>query len=359
MTTRARSTHRTTGDPLKAQRSALLQLKSEYGLTDKQLARVAHIDTGTVQCLRAGWARAKTKRERVLVEMEGAYVRDLVAQQEAIKLLLRHNIRRSDLAYACDATLEALRFWEGGRAQVIRRADGVRRDRLFETVKRAKRIIRDRPNIDFSNPKNAALLKMVLGKSRPEQRPTGRISKEKTLQLQMRMRKAGFWPPRIRAAKLGRLISEGGISKSEWMRRMRVSRRLFYDLLNPAKETVVTPDVIKFLAKEYRKLESAKITFSLSERFLKAMTTLLGKERIETGFRTGAPELPDVLRKLQSAMNWKSERNVRRYLPPYTKVWWKERNLLVKTVEKFERAAKRLGNILPERAAADGEESHS
>jgi DNA-binding transcriptional regulator YiaG len=327
-----------------AQKAALQKLKTA-GLTDEQLARVARTKAARVRALRQGTARAVSPRERLLVEQEARYVRDLVEQQEAIAFLLERNMRRTHLAHAVGITTEGLRYWEGGRETIIKRADGPRRARLMAIHARARREVGRRPDTDFGAEEAGAVLRRVLRDVRPARHSTGRMSAEAVAAAREKMRAVGLWPPRARAAKLKTLLSEGGLPKVEWMRRLRVSRDLFYFMLDPRKPVVMTEDVIELVADELRRLASGTGGYSLKERFLKAMTILFGKRHMREGFKSGAPELPAVLGRLQEAMGWESERNARRYLPPFDEDWWRDRRLPVETVEKLEAVAARLGRI--------------
>lgn len=326
-----------------AQRAALRKLKTK-GLQDEQLAVVARTTAARVRRLREGTARASGPRERLLVVFDVAYVCDLVEQQEAIAFLTAHKMPRSDLAYACGITPEGLRYWEGGRADVIKRADGRRRERLLAIARRARQAIERQPTLDFSAPKAKGARARVLGDVRPPRHASGRLSKAKIAEAQAQMRRAGLWPAAVRARKLKKLLAASGLPKVEWMRRLRVSRTVFYDFLDATKPTLMSPDVVAVVQSELRRLEEGKGAYSLRARFLTAMTVLFGPQVIVQGFPARAQA--EAVGRLRRAVGWKSERNAYRYLPPYDERWWRERRLPIATVEKLEAVATQVGCII-------------
>lgn len=337
--------------PLQA-RAAVLALRAE-GLSEEQIARVAHTSTERAGAFASGTARPRTPRERVLIEFPPSYIKDLVEQQEALSLLFAHGFSRSDVMEAVDTTFEALKYWEG-RETRIKRASGPRRQVLLAAASRLRTVLESKPDLNIKAlTADAArtMRKRILKIERSTANAQTPIEPREAVQYIAKMERAGLWPAAPRVATLTTLIDEteqhtGHSSKSYWSKRFQITRFRLNRLLNPKLDVVLAPDLVEKIsaAVKERKRTQTKSGLTARDRFMTAMKTLVGPTHFSKGFTTGHPDRALILQVLSKALGW-SERNVRRHLPPYSPGWWEQRQVSLETVRKLEQLAAKSGRL--------------
>lgn len=299
------------------------------GLTEAQLAAFAAATPERIKNIRARRNVRLTPRERQLVAAAAEHVRAVVEQQEGILFLLEFGLRRTDIAMVTGAHLPTVNYWFRRRDKITL-AGGEHAEKLKGLVARAREAAAGGESIE-----DRAVLRKVLGVARAPRRVTGRRPEEEVRRLQEKMREGGLWPPKVRAKVLASLSERGAVTRREVMKRLRVGRDLFYSLLDPADDAVMSEEMI---ARAAKMLEEP----SWEERFRAAMTTILGPERMAQGFKPADPDKLKLIARLEKATGF-TGRHLRRLLPPYTAKWKKKRSIGLETIETLERVARRMG----------------
>lgn len=325
--------------PAKGGAQAALASYHRAGLSDEQLARAADTEADRVGAIRKGAGGRVPARVEHLVRAGLEQVRRIVEQQEAIDYLTEVGIKRLDLTHAVGATPNALTMWDRGNETRVNVIGGDRRARLLGIAGRARAEVERGRSLE-----DEKVLRRVLGVERPAARPAGMRSGEESVRLQGEMRRRGYWPPKKRAAKLAELVSKAGGQKNRVADQLNISRGFLYKLLDPSSNVLMTSDLIDLA--ERLSEAGAGDGAELKERFLAAMTTLLGEERVETGFPRGGRGVGEVLARLQPLVGL-TPHSIRKWFPPYDKAFWEKRHLSLEQVERFERAAKKLKRDRP------------
>jgi hypothetical protein len=325
--------------PAKGGAQAALASYHRAGLSDEQLARAADLAADRIGAIRKGAGGRVPARVEHLVRAGLEQVRRIVEQQEAIDYLAEVGLKRLDLTHAVGATPNALTMWDRGNETRVNVVGGARRERLLGIARRARVEVERGRSLEDDK-----VLRRVLGVERPPARSAGMRSGEESERLQGEMRERGYWPPKKRAAKLAELVRKAGGQKNRVADLLNISRGFLYKLLDPASSVLMTSDLID-LAERLRE-EGVGDGAALKERFLAAMTTLLGEERVETGFPLGGRGVGELLERLQPVVGL-TPHSIRKWFPPYDKAFWEKRHLSLDQVERFERAAKKLKRITP------------